>query len=304
MDITTTPSWHALLDAAEQQPLLHLRQLFAADPGRAPRFSVDAVDLRADYSKQRIDTATMARLIAVAKAADVEARREAMFTGEAINSTEGRAVLHTALRARRDAVINVADADGSMTNVVPEVHQTLDRMADFANDVRSGRWLGHSGQQITTIVNIGIGGSDLGPAMAYQALLAYKAAHIDCHFVSNVDGADIHQTLERIDPATTLFIVASKTFTTIETLTNAITARGLAARRLRRRWCCRWATFRRPVDQHGQGQRVRHRSGQHVRFLGLGRRSIFGRLGDRAVFDGGHRPRRVRSIPRRVPGDG
>ena len=190
-----------------------LSELFADDPGRAERYVVTAGDLRIDYSKQPLNDDVLADLLDRARTAGVEARRDAMFAGEPINVTENRAVLHTALRAPRDAVV---DVDG--TNVVPEVHQVLDAMADFAERVRGD-------DRITDVVNIGIGGSDLGPAMAAQALAAFGHPRITAHFVSNVDGADIHQTLQRVRPESTLFIVASKTFGTIETLTNARTAR-------------------------------------------------------------------------------
>ena len=225
MDITATPAWSALLAHATDAPVPTLRELFAADPPRAETFTVTAGNLRVDYSKQRVVAETMRLLINVAEASGVVQRRAAMFAGEPINSTEGRAVLHIALRAPRDAIINVTDESGAAHNVVPEVHATLDRMAAFTERVRNGSWLGHSGARIRTVINIGIGGSDLGPAMAYQALHAFKHPDIECRFVSNVDAADIVQNLEGLDPASTMFVVSSKTFTTIETLTNAATAR-------------------------------------------------------------------------------
>ncbi|CAB4870446.1 unannotated protein [freshwater metagenome] len=224
MDFTATPAWSALL-ASAATPLPSLRELFAADPGRAAAMTLGAADLRVDFSKQRVVAETMQHLIAVAEASGVQSRRDAMFAGEPINTTEGRAVLHTALRAPRDAVVMVADESGARHNVVPEVHATLDRMAVFADRVRSGAWTGHTGSRIRTVVNIGIGGSDLGPAMAYKGLFAYRHPDIECRFVSNIDGADIGQNLSGLDPASTLFVVSSKTFTTIETLTNAETAR-------------------------------------------------------------------------------
>ena len=190
-----------------------LSDLFASDPGRADRYLVTAGDLRIDYSKQPVTYELLADLLARARSAGVEERRDAMFAGEHINVTEDRAVLHVALRAPRDAVIEL---DGE--NVVPEVHAVIDAMAAFAAHVRDD-------DRITDVVNIGIGGSDLGPAMAAQALAAFGHPRITTHFVSNVDGADVHSTLQRLDPASTLFIVASKTFGTIETLTNARTAR-------------------------------------------------------------------------------
>ena len=220
MDITATPEWSALQAHHGTVSALHLRDLFADDPGRATRQLLTAGDLTIDWSKHRVTTETLPLLLALAEISDVEGHREAMFTGEHINITEDRAVLHTALRAPRGAVV---EADGH--NVIPEVWDVLDRMGAFAERIRSGEWKGHTGQRISTIVNIGIGGSDLGPAMAYLALIHFKHPQIECRFVSNVDGADIAANTADLDPATTLFIVASKTFTTIETLTNAKTAR-------------------------------------------------------------------------------
>ncbi|MDJ0770010.1 MAG: glucose-6-phosphate isomerase [Ilumatobacter sp.] len=190
-----------------------LGELFAADPGRAERYVVVAGDLRIDYSKQPIDDRLVAALVDVADAAGVPARRDAMFDGERINVTEDRSVLHTALRTPRDAVL-VQDGH----DIVPDVHEVLDAMGAFADRIRAD-------ERITDVVNIGIGGSDLGPAMAAQALASFGHPRLRAHFVSNIDGADIHETLTRLDPASTLFIVASKTFGTIETLTNARTAR-------------------------------------------------------------------------------
>ncbi|HUS42207.1 MAG TPA: glucose-6-phosphate isomerase [Ilumatobacteraceae bacterium] len=191
----------------------HLRALFADDPGRAQRYVVDVADLRIDYSKHRIDDTVFAGLLALAERSGVAARRDAMFAGEHVNVTEDRAVMHMALRAPNGAAMAVDGAD-----VVPDVHAVLDRMTAFADQVRSD-------DRITHVVNIGIGGSDLGPAMAYRALDAYRHERIRCSFVSNVDGADVAAALAGSDPASTLFVVASKTFGTIETLTNARTAR-------------------------------------------------------------------------------
>ena len=213
------PEW-AALEQHRDQGLPGLRELFADDPSRAERYVVHVGDLRIDYSKHLVTDETLRLLRELAVATDVFGLRDAMFRGERINTTEDRAVLHTALRAPRDAVIEV---DGE--NVVPAVHAVLDRMADFANRVRSGEWTGHTGRRIRNVVNIGIGGSDLGPAMAYEALRAYTARDLTFRFVSNVDGADLHEAVRDLDPAETLFIVASKTFTTIETVTNATSAR-------------------------------------------------------------------------------
>ncbi|MEU9242471.1 glucose-6-phosphate isomerase [Streptomyces sp. NPDC048385] len=218
-ELTRRPEWAALEDhrAAGQRVL---RELFAADPARAERYVVRVGDLYIDYSKHLITDETLALLQELAAATDVFGLRDAMFRGEKINITEQRAVLHTALRAPRDAVVEV---DG--TNVVPAVHAVLDKMGDFAERVRSGAWTGHTGKRIRNVVNIGIGGSDLGPAMAYEALRAFSARELTFRFVSNVDGADLHEATRDLDPAETLFIVASKTFTTIETITNATSAR-------------------------------------------------------------------------------
>ncbi|WP_371668181.1 glucose-6-phosphate isomerase [Streptomyces sp. NBC_00289] len=217
--LTRRPEWAALEDHRAQWQT-HLRELFAADPGRAERYVVRVGDLRLDYSKHLITDETLALLQELAAATDVFGLRDAMFRGERINVTERRAVLHTALRAPADAVIEV---DGE--NVVPRVHAVLDKMSDFSSRVRSGEWTGHTGKRIKNVVNIGIGGSDLGPAMAYEALRAFTARELTFRFVSNVDGADLHEAVRDLDPAETLFIVASKTFTTIETITNATSAR-------------------------------------------------------------------------------
>jgi glucose-6-phosphate isomerase len=219
--LTRRPQWTALQNhrqEALQRP--RLRELFEADPSRAERYVVRVGDLRIDYSKHLINDETLALLQELAAATDVFGLRDAMFRGERINVTEDRAVLHTALRAPRDAVIEV---DGE--NVVPGVHAVLDKMAGFAERVRSGAWTGHTGKRIRNVVNIGIGGSDLGPAMAYEALRTFTARELTFRFVSNVDGADLHEAVRDLDPAETLFIVASKTFTTIETITNATSAR-------------------------------------------------------------------------------
>jgi glucose-6-phosphate isomerase len=219
--LTRRPEWTALEDHRKDVlPQPDLRELFAADPGRAERYVVHVGDLRIDYSKHLVTDETLALLQELATATDVFGQRDAMFRGEKINTTENRAVLHTALRAPRDAVIEV---DGE--NVVPGVHAVLDKMSGFANRVRSGEWTGHTGKRIRNVVNIGIGGSDLGPAMAYDALRPFTARDLTFRFVSNVDGSDLHEAVRDLDPAETLFIVASKTFTTIETITNATSAR-------------------------------------------------------------------------------
>ncbi|CAL9412544.1 glucose-6-phosphate isomerase [Streptomyces sp. enrichment culture] len=218
--LNQTPEWTALAKHREQQGEVRLRELFAADPGRGSDWSLRVGDLYVDYSKHLATDETLRLLRELAAATDVFGLRDAMFRGERINITEDRAVLHTALRAPRDAVIEV---DGE--NVVPKVHAVLDKMAAFADRVRSGEWTGHTGRRIRTVVNIGIGGSDLGPAMAYEALRAFTDRSLTFRFVSNVDGADLHEAVRDLDPAETLFVVASKTFTTIETITNATSAR-------------------------------------------------------------------------------
>ncbi|MEV8097941.1 glucose-6-phosphate isomerase [Kitasatospora sp. NPDC085879] len=215
-----TPQWAALAKHREELGDQHLRGLFEADPERGSRYTLAVGDLHVDYSKQLVTDETLALLRDLAAATGVAGLRDAMFRGEKINITEDRAVLHTALRAPRGAVVEV---DGE--NVVPAVHAVLDRMAAFADRVRSGEWTGHTGRRIRTVVNIGIGGSDLGPAMAYEVLRSYTDRGIDVRFVSNVDGADLNEALVGVDAAETLFIVASKTFTTIETVTNAVAAR-------------------------------------------------------------------------------
>lgn len=220
MDITAQPQWTALERLFQEKKNLNLRELFAADASRAATLTFDAAGLHVDLSKNLVDADVLAALVDVARAADVEGRRDAMFAGEHLNNTEDRAVLHTALRKPADAELNV---DGQ--NVIADVHEVLDRMSDFADALRSGKWLGHTGERITTVVNIGIGGSDLGPAMASKALRAYEDAGVKAKFVSNVDPADMAAALDGLDAAKTLFIVASKTFTTQETLTNAHAAR-------------------------------------------------------------------------------
>lgn len=218
--LNQTPEWAALGKHREQLGSIHLRELFADDPARGTGYTLRVGDLHLDYSKHLVTDETLALLRALAAATDVAGLRDAMFRGEKINTTEDRAVLHTALRAPRDAVIEV---DGE--NVVPAVHAVLDKMAAFSDRIRSGEWTGHTGKPIKNVVNIGIGGSDLGPAMAYEVLRSFTDRSLTFRFVSNVDGADLHEAVRDLDPAETLFIIASKTFTTIETITNATSAR-------------------------------------------------------------------------------
>jgi glucose-6-phosphate isomerase len=218
--VTETAEWRDLVAHHEQVGGVHLRDLFAADGDRGERLTLDAVDLHVDFSKHRVTDETLRLLVAVAERVGLRQRIDAMWAGEHINVTEDRAVLHVALRAPVDEVIATDGHD-----VVPGVHEVLDRMADFADRVRSGAWRGATGEMITTVVNIGIGGSDLGPAMAHDALLDYGDRGIVARFVSNVDGNDIWEATHDLDPATTLFVVSSKTFTTLETITNARSAR-------------------------------------------------------------------------------
>ena len=215
-----TQVWQALKAHYEEIKGAHLRQLFADDPTRPDRFTAEGAGLFLDYSKNRITAKTIQLLLQLAKERGVEARRDAMFRGEKNNLTEKRAVLHVALRAPKGASIVV---DGE--NVVPQVHAVLDKMTEFANRVRSGAWLGHTGRRIKNVINIGIGGSDLGPVMAYEALKHYSDRSLTFRFVSNIDGTDFAEAVQDLDPSETLFIVSSKTFTTLETMTNAHTAR-------------------------------------------------------------------------------
>ena len=220
MDITASAQWSDLAKAYETKKDLNLRELFAADADRARNFTFDAAGLHVDLSKNLIDGDVIKQLVEVAKAADLESRRDAMFAGEHINNTEDRAVLHTALRVPVEDDLTVDGQD-----VAADVHEVLGRMRDFATALRSGSWLGHTGHTIKKVVNIGIGGSDLGPAMAAKALRSYEVAGISAEFVSNIDPADMAATLDGLDAESTLFIIASKTFTTQETLTNAHAAR-------------------------------------------------------------------------------
>ena len=234
--LTRRRQWQALLRHAGQQRQRHLRELFAADPARGERLRAEAAGLRLDYSKQRVDDDTLRLLLELAGACGVNERIAAMFRGERINTTEDRAVLHVALRAPADARIELAGR-----NVVADVHAVLARMAAFAERVRSGDWSGHTGQPIRNVISIGIGGSDLGPVMAYEALRHYSRREMTFRFVSNVDGSDFAEATRDLDPAETLFIVCSKTFTTLETLTNARAARA---------WCLHTLGDERAVAKH------------------------------------------------------
>ena len=234
--LTQRPAWRALEEHYQRARNLHLRALFADDPQRGERFAAEAVGIYLDYSKNRVTGETMRLLLDLAQSSGLRERIDAMFRGDKINTTEQRAVLHVALRAPRDASIIV---DGE--NVVPQVHAVLDKMANFSERVRSGEWKGYTGKRIRHIVNIGIGGSDLGPNMAYDALKYYSDRHITAGFVSNVDSNEFVEVTRGLDPAETLFIVSSKTFTTLETLTNARSAR---------QWCVQALRSEQAVAKH------------------------------------------------------
>ncbi len=218
--LTARKAWSELETHAKSIRQTHLRELFANDPRRGERMTAGGAGLFLDYSKNRITDETLRLLIQLAEESGLRRRTEAMFSGEKINITENRAVLHVALRAPKSEVIRVDGED-----VVPGVHKVLDRMAAFADRIRSGEWKGHTGQPIRNVINIGIGGSDLGPVMAYEALRYYSDHNMYFGFVSNVDSTDFAEAVLGLDPAETLFIVSSKTFTTLETMTNAHTAR-------------------------------------------------------------------------------
>jgi glucose-6-phosphate isomerase len=220
LPVTERPAWKALEAHAAEVRTLHLRTLFAGDPARGTRLALEAEGIYFDYSKHRVTDATLALLVRLAGESGLRAKIDAMFRGDRINLTENRSVLHVALRAPRTASIVVDGAD-----VVPGVHEVLDRMAAFTETVRSGAWTGHTGARIRNVVNVGIGGSDLGPVMAYEALRAYSRRDLVFRYVSNIDGTDLAEAVRDLEPAETLFIVSSKTFTTLETMTNARSAR-------------------------------------------------------------------------------
>ncbi len=234
--LTNRATWQALEHHFSDFKNVHLRDLFASDPTRGTRLTISAVGLYLDYSKNRVNDQTFSLLLELAKDAGLSAKINAMFAGEKINITENRAVLHTALRAPKDSSVLV---DG--INVVEEVHAVLDKMAVFADQIRTGAWLGFTGKRIKTIVNIGIGGSDLGPVMAYKALGFYSDRNLECRFVSNVDGTDFVEATRNLNPEETLFIVCSKTFTTLETMTNANSARA---------WCLKSLSDDAAVARH------------------------------------------------------
>ncbi|MTB27811.1 MAG: glucose-6-phosphate isomerase, partial [Actinobacteria bacterium] len=220
IDPTTCIAWDSLLGISQASSETTIRALLDSDPNRPAELSHEAAGIYADFSRHRVSKQALGALFELAEQTNVLGLRDSMFAGEHINTTEGRAVLHIALRMPREASLVVDGVD-----VVPQIHEVLDRMGEFSDAVRSGTWTGATGQRITDVVNIGIGGSDLGPAMAYLALQHYRDDAIRCHFVSNVDPSDVGEVLSVLDPNTTLFIVASKTFTTLETMTNAAQSR-------------------------------------------------------------------------------
>ena len=234
--LTQRPAWKALQEHYGKIMHVHLRDLFTDDPKRGERYALEAEGIYLDYSKNRLTHDTLPLLLQLAESSGLGARIDAMFSGEKINVTERRAVLHVALRAAKEQAIRV---DGE--NVVPNVHAVLDKMADFSTRVRSGEWTGYTGKRIRNVINIGIGGSDLGPMMAYEALKHYGDRNLHLRFVSNVDGTDIAEATGDLDPAETLFIVCSKTFTTLETLTNAESARA---------WCLKALRDQKAVAKH------------------------------------------------------
>ncbi|MGE3806401.1 MAG: glucose-6-phosphate isomerase, partial [Gemmataceae bacterium] len=227
MSTTQRPAWQKLTEHYEKIKSHHLRQLFQGDPKRGEKLTLEACGMYLDYSKNRITDETMGLLINLANECGLRQKIDAMFKGEKINSTENRAVLHVALRADKGTKIVVDGQD-----VVPEVHAVLDKMAGFANKIRSGDWKGHTGKKIKNIVNIGIGGSYLGPDMAYHALRKYSDRSLHCRFIANIDGTEFAECVHDLDAAETLFIVCSKTFTTLETMVNAQTARNWCVKQL------------------------------------------------------------------------
>ena len=301
MDLTATPEWKALAAHYKETSTLHLRDLFDEDPERTGRMTAEAADLVLDYSKQRVTDETLRLLMDLADVADVAAHRDAMFAGEHINTTEDRAVLHVALRMPPGSALHVDGQD-----VVGDVHAVLAKMGDLSDRIRNGSWTGATGKRIAAVVNIGIGGSDLGPAMATLALADDAQPGLTSRFVSNVDPVDLYAATHDLDPETTLFVISSKTFTTLETLTNAAAARDWLLAGLGD------AAGDDAVAKHfvavstnaEGGGGVRHRHRQHARVLGLGRRSLLLRLRHRLLADGGHRAPGLRRDAGGLPRDG
>ena len=284
----------ALRAAKDQMAGTTVKDMFAADPGRFTRYHVALDDLVFDYSKHRVDDTVLKALFDLARAQGLEGKRDTMFDGGVVNPTEKRAALHTALRNMAGSPVMVDGED-----VMPDVASVRAKVAEFARGIRDGDLRGAKGQAFTDVVNIGIGGSDLGPAMAARALAPFGHPRIRTHFVSNVDGADLGDTLKGLDPATTLFIVASKTFTTQETMTNARSAPRLARGRARR--CGGGAPLRRGFDQPRAYRQVRHQARADVRLQRLGRRPLFGVVEHRPFGVDPDRSRAVRRLPERRP---
>ncbi len=289
-------AWALLEKHYQKLKDVHLRQLFADDPARGERLTAEAAGIYLDYSKNRITDETLALLLQLARESGLEERIAAMFRGDKINVSENRSVLHVALRAPRDAVMM---HEGK--NVVPVVHAVLDKMTDFSSRLRKGESKGHTGKRIRNVINIGIGGSDLGPVMAYEALRHDSDRTMTFRFVSNIDGTDFAEAVRDVDAAETLFIVSSKTFTTLETMTNAHTARAWLLESLKGDEKAIAKHFV-AVSKCAGGGAHRHRYHQHVRLLGLGRWPLFDGFGDWPFDDAGHRtrkfPRHARWISR------
>ena len=296
--LTEKPAWKALEEHYRKISNVHLRSLFADDPLRGERLAAEGAGLYLDYSKNRITDETIRLLVNLAEECGLRERIEAMFRGEKINITENRAVLHIALRAPRSEKILVDGVD-----VVPEVHAVLDRMAVFSEQVRSGQWRGYSGKRIRNVINIGIGGSDLGPVMAYEALKHYSKRDMTFRFVSNADGTDFEEATRDLDPEETLFIISSKTFTTLETMTNAHTARTWALKALHHEEAVARHFVAVSTNAEEVGE-VRHRHREHVWVLGLGRRPLLDGLGHRSLDHDRHRSGELSLHARRLPLDG
>lgn len=305
IDATSTAAWKAL--EAHQEKLeaegIDLKAWFAADAERVNKLSFDAGDLHFDLSKNLVTDETVKLLCDLAREVKLEERRDAMFSGEHINTTEDRAVLHTALR-RPASEKGQLIVDGQ--DVVADVHEVLDRMYAFAERVRSGEWKGVTGKKIEHLVSIGIGGSDLGPVMAYEALRPYADAGIDCRYISNIDPNDQAEKLKGLDPETTLVIIVSKTFTTLETLTNAREVKTWMLEQLKaqvpstvpmNRTPRLWQSTSSPFPPHSRSRGFRYRPGQRLRFLELGRRPLLRRLRRGPVADRRARPRAFPAVP-------
>jgi hypothetical protein len=296
VDLPSTVEWQQLARHFEEIRGAHLRSLFEDDPDRGTEMTAAAGDLYLDYSKHRVTGETIDLLMAIARRAGVEEHRDAMFAGRRINTTEDRAVLHVALRMPRDARLEVGGRD-----VVAGVHKVLDRMGEVASAIRSGEWTGHTGKRITAVVNIGIGGSDLGPAMAYEALRDYATPDIECRFVSNIDPVDLVRQDPRPRSCPDTLRGQLQDVHHVRDADQRLCGASVAARRAGERGGRRGPPLRRRIHQRVGGAVVRHRPGQHVRVLGLGGRSVLLRLGHRLLPDGGHRPRSLRRDAGRVP---